>query len=44
MLNQEKIQWFQIGLAVGSLCVLEGAAYLVDLILSFLHYAKDEFN
>ncbi|XP_050461187.1 protein snakeskin [Cataglyphis hispanica] len=34
----------QIGLAVGSLCVLEGAAYLMDLILSFLHYAKDEFN
>ncbi|KAG7210145.1 hypothetical protein KM043_011706 [Ampulex compressa] len=34
----------QIGLAVGSLCVLEGTAYLLDLILSFLHFAKDEFN
>lgn len=30
----------QVGLAVGSLCVIEGAAYLVDLILSFLHFAK----
>lgn len=35
---------FQIGLAVGALCVIEGATYLVDLILSFLHYAKDEFQ
>ncbi|EGI59290.1 hypothetical protein G5I_12625 [Acromyrmex echinatior] len=34
----------QIGLAVGSLCVIEGAAYLIDLILSFLHYAKEEFQ
>ncbi|XP_012282925.1 protein snakeskin [Orussus abietinus] len=34
----------QVGLAMGSLCILEGAAYLVDLILSFLHYAKEDFN
>ena len=33
---------FQVGLAVGSLCVIEGAAYLVDLILSFLHFAKNQ--
>ncbi|XP_033215854.1 protein snakeskin [Belonocnema kinseyi] len=34
----------QVGLALGSLCILEGAAYLVDLILSFLHFAKEEFQ
>lgn len=34
----------QVGLALGSLCVLEGATYLLDLVLSFLHYAKEEFN
>ncbi|XP_043471701.1 protein snakeskin [Leptopilina heterotoma] len=33
----------QVGLALGSLCVVEGAAYLIDLILSFLHFAKEEF-
>ena len=35
------VQERQVGLAVGSLCVIEGAAYLVDLILSFLHFAKN---
>ncbi|XP_066584485.1 protein snakeskin [Prorops nasuta] len=34
----------QVGLAVGSLSVLVGATYLLDLILSFLHFAKEEFN
>ncbi|XP_031837671.1 smooth septate junction protein snakeskin [Nomia melanderi] len=34
------VQQKQVGLAVGSLCVIEGAAYLVDLILSFLHFVK----
>ncbi|XP_051169464.1 protein snakeskin [Leptopilina boulardi] len=34
----------QVGLALGSLCVVEGAAYLIDLILSFLHFAKEEFG
>ncbi|XP_003424573.1 protein snakeskin [Nasonia vitripennis] len=33
----------QVGLALGSLCVLEGALYLVDLILTGLHIAKEEF-
>ncbi|XP_068983266.1 protein snakeskin [Bombus flavifrons] len=39
------VQERQVGLAVGSLCVIEGAAYLVDLILSVLHFAKshDEY-
>ncbi|KAK1130094.1 hypothetical protein K0M31_019778 [Melipona bicolor] len=36
------VQERQVGLAVGSLCVIEGAAYLVDLILSFLHFAKNQ--
>ncbi|XP_076656988.1 smooth septate junction protein snakeskin [Halictus rubicundus] len=35
------VQERQVGLAVGSLCVIEGAAYLVDLILSFLHFLKN---
>ncbi|XP_078033962.1 smooth septate junction protein snakeskin [Augochlora pura] len=34
------VQERQVGLAVGSLCVIEGAAYLVDLILSVLHFLK----
>ncbi|KAG6794789.1 protein snakeskin [Apis mellifera caucasica] len=38
------VQERQIGLAVGALCVIEGAAYLVDLILSFLHFSKNTDN
>ncbi|XP_044591125.1 protein snakeskin isoform X1 [Cotesia glomerata] len=34
----------QIGLAVGSLCVLEGAAYLLDTLLSFYEFAQSEYN
>ncbi|XP_033324029.1 smooth septate junction protein snakeskin [Megalopta genalis] len=34
------VQERQVGLAVGSLCIIEGAAYLVDLILSILHFLK----
>ncbi|XP_059482653.1 protein snakeskin [Neocloeon triangulifer] len=30
----------QIGLALGSLCVISGAVYLGDTVLSFLHFAK----
>ncbi|XP_058797849.1 protein snakeskin [Phymastichus coffea] len=33
----------QVGLALGSLCALEGAAYLVDLILTCSHFVKEEF-
>ncbi|XP_071444832.1 protein snakeskin [Hetaerina americana] len=29
-----------IGLALGSLCVLTGATYLLDTVLSFIHFAK----
>ncbi|PBC29354.1 hypothetical protein APICC_08207 [Apis cerana cerana] len=38
------VQERQIGLALGALCVIEGAAYLIDLILSFLHFAKNTDN
>ncbi|XP_067007326.1 protein snakeskin [Anabrus simplex] len=30
----------QVGLAVGSLCVLSGAVYLLDTILAFIHYSQ----
>jgi len=30
-----------IGIAVGSLCVIEGALYLLDTVLAFLHFAKE---
>ncbi len=29
-----------VGLAVGALCVIEGAAYLIDTVLSFMHFAN----
>jgi len=32
----------EVGLAVGSLCVLSGAIYLLDTVLSFLHFSKDK--
>ncbi|KAK3909367.1 Protein snakeskin [Frankliniella fusca] len=31
-----------VGLAVGALCVIEGAAYLIDTVLSFIHFANDD--
>ncbi|XP_046736994.1 protein snakeskin [Diprion similis] len=34
----------QVGLALGSLCVIEGAAYLIDLVLSVLEYANEVLN
>lgn len=30
----------QVGLALGSLCVISGAVYLLDLVLSGIHFAK----
>ena len=32
----------EVGLAVGSLCVLAGAVYLLDTVLSFLHFSRDK--
>ncbi|KAK2585073.1 hypothetical protein KPH14_008588 [Odynerus spinipes] len=34
----------EVGLALGSLCILEGVMYLLDLLLSVRHLTKDEFN
>lgn len=31
----------QVGIAVGSLCIVEGAIYLLDTVLSCIHFAKD---
>ncbi|XP_054273245.1 protein snakeskin [Macrosteles quadrilineatus] len=31
----------QIGIAVGCLCIVSGAIYLVDTVLSVIHFAKD---
>ncbi|XP_046399674.1 protein snakeskin [Ischnura elegans] len=31
-----------VGLALGSLCVLTGATYLLDTVLSFIHFAKSK--
>jgi len=34
-----------IGITVGVLCVLSGAIYLVDTVLSFIHFAREmEFD
>ncbi|XP_063995331.1 protein snakeskin [Diachasmimorpha longicaudata] len=33
----------QVGLALGSLCVLEGAAYLLDTLLSIYAFVKDDY-
>lgn len=30
----------QVGLAMGSLCVISGALYVVDTVLAFFHYAQ----
>lgn len=31
----------QVGLALGSLCVLSAALYLLDTVLAFVHFTKD---
>lgn len=31
----------QVGLAMGALCIISGALYLVDTVLAFVHFAKD---
>lgn len=31
-----------VGIIMGSLCVLEGALYLVDTVMSCLHYSKGD--
>lgn len=31
----------QVGLALGALCLLSGALYLVDTVLAFIHFAKE---
>jgi len=38
---QSMAQEKQIGLALGSLSIVSGAIYLLDTVLSFLHFAKD---
>uniref|UniRef100_A0A336M3J5 CSON009193 protein n=1 Tax=Culicoides sonorensis TaxID=179676 RepID=A0A336M3J5_CULSO len=30
-----------VGIALGCLCVVEGALYLIDTVLAFLHFAKN---
>ena len=32
----------EVGLAVGSLCIISGAVYLLDTVLSFLHFTRDK--
>jgi len=32
----------QVGLALGSLCVISGALYVVDCVLAFVHFAKEQ--
>lgn len=32
---------FQVGLAVGSMSVLSGAAYLLDAVLALIHYSSN---
>lgn len=43
--NENKYRYIssekQVGLALGSLCVLSGAVYLLDLVLSGIHYMKN---
>jgi len=45
-LSEQKFTTFtserEVGLAVGSLCVLTGAIYLLDTVLSFLHFSRDK--
>lgn len=32
----------QVGLAMGALCVIEGALYLLDTVLACIHYSKGD--
>ncbi|KAL7732980.1 hypothetical protein ACLKA6_002790 [Drosophila palustris] len=32
----------QVGIAMGSLCVIEGALYLLDTVLACIHYSKGD--
>lgn len=34
----------QVGLALGSLCIILGATYLLDLVLSLINYTNEVFN
>ena len=31
----------QVGITVGCLCLVTGAIYLVDTVLSFIHFARE---
>lgn len=47
--NKVEIKWiffylaaiFQVGLIMGSLCIISGALYIVDDVLAFIHFAKE---
>lgn len=32
----------QVGIAMGSLCIIEGALYLLDTVLACIHYSKGD--
>lgn len=32
----------QVGLALGSLCVISAALYVIDTVLAFVHFAKGD--
>ncbi|PSN58310.1 Protein snakeskin [Blattella germanica] len=32
----------EVGLAVGSLCIITGAVYLLDTVLSFFHFSREK--
>lgn len=32
----------QVGIAMGALCVIEGALYLLDTVLACIHYSKGD--
>ncbi|XP_035725401.1 protein snakeskin-like [Vespa mandarinia] len=34
----------EVGLALGSLCIIEGVLYLLDLLLSVRHLTKEEYD
>lgn len=36
--------FLQVGLAMGSLCIINGAAYLVDSVLSVIFIVKTKMN
>uniref|UniRef100_A0A6M2DHE4 Putative ryanodine receptor-like protein phlebotomus papatasi n=1 Tax=Xenopsylla cheopis TaxID=163159 RepID=A0A6M2DHE4_XENCH len=39
--NQQITSEREVGLALGSLCVLSGACYLLDTVLAFVHFSKE---